>query len=39
MASGAVALLVPGWNTVALPAGFGGLHVLFGLIIAVKYGG
>ena len=34
-----VIYIVPGWNIVVLPAGFGGLHVLFGLIIAVKYGG
>jgi hypothetical protein len=36
---GALALLVPGYNEQLLSAGFGGLHVLFGLIIAVKYGG
>jgi hypothetical protein len=39
MAAGAVALLVPAWNPVLLAAGFGGLHVIFGTIIAVKYGG
>ena len=39
MAAGALALLAPGWNAVLLPAGFGGLHVVFGLVIAVKYGG
>jgi len=40
MAVGAAALLftgVPG--DIALAAGFGGLHILFGTIIAVKYGG
>ena len=36
---GAAALLLPGWNEVLLPAGFGGLHLVFGTIIAVKYGG
>jgi hypothetical protein len=39
MAFGAIALLVPGWNDLMLVAGFGGLHVLFGIVIAVKYGG
>jgi hypothetical protein len=39
MAAGALALLVPAWNPILLPVGFGGLHVLFGVIIAVKYGG
>ncbi len=36
---GMVALLLPGWNDVLLPAGFGGLHLIFGAVIAVKYGG
>ncbi len=36
---GMAALLLPGWNDVLLPAGFGGLHLVFGTIIAVKYGG
>jgi len=39
MAVGAVALLEPAWSAVLLPAGFGGLHVVFGTVIAVKYGG
>jgi hypothetical protein len=39
MVAGALALLVPAWNPILLPAGFGGLHVIFGSIIAVKYGG
>ena len=39
MLAGCLALLVPAWNPLLLPAGFGGLHVIFGLIIAVKYGG
>jgi hypothetical protein len=39
MLAGALALLFPAWNPILLPAGFGGLHVLFGVVIAVKYGG
>jgi hypothetical protein len=40
MTLGAVALLAPGIpGDVILAAGFGGLHILFGALIAVKYGG
>lgn len=39
MAAGAAALLAPAWSGVLLAAGFGGLHVVFGIVIAVKYGG
>jgi hypothetical protein len=40
MALGAIALLAPpGWSEWLLAAGFGGLHILFGLIIARRYGG
>ncbi|MGD0498099.1 MAG: hypothetical protein ABSC23_06655 [Bryobacteraceae bacterium] len=39
MAVGAAALLVPASGAVLLAAGFGGLHVIFGIVIAVKYGG
>ena len=40
MALGAATLLSPaGWDNAWLAAGFGGLHILFGLIIARKYGG
>jgi hypothetical protein len=40
MAFGAAALFAPApWGNPLLAAGFGGLHILFGAIIAVKYGG
>ena len=39
MAVGAAALAVPSAGGAMLAAGFGGLHVLFGMVIAVKYGG
>jgi hypothetical protein len=39
MAAGAAALVAPSWGPAMLAAGFGGLHVVFGLVIAVKYGG
>lgn len=40
MALGAVALFVPfAWSNVLLGIGFGGLHILFGWIIAVNHGG
>lgn len=40
MALGTVALFIPlAWGNVLLGAGFGGLHVGFGLIIAKHYGG
>jgi hypothetical protein len=40
MATGAAALFAPAaWGNALLAAGFGGLHVLFGVIISVKYGG
>ena len=40
MATGTAALFLPAaWGDAALAAGFGGLHMLFGAIIAVKYGG
>jgi hypothetical protein len=40
MAAGAAALVAPtAWGNGLLAAGFGGLHILFGVIIAVKYGG
>ena len=39
MVVGTLALLLPGWNDLFMPVGFGGLHVVFGTIITVKYGG
>ena len=40
MVAGAVALLLPqSSGDLFLAAGFGGLHIVFGTIIAVKYGG
>jgi hypothetical protein len=40
MLAGAVALLLPSASgDLLLAAGFGGLHIVFGTIIAVKYGG
>ena len=40
MTAGAVALITPpSWSTALLIAGFGGLHVVFGLWIARRHGG
>ena len=40
MVLGAVALFSPpNWNNAFLAAGFGGFHVIFGAVIARKYGG
>lgn len=40
MAAGAAALLgPPGWGNLFLAGAFGGLHILFGIVITVKYGG
>lgn len=40
MAAGVVALVSPAaWGNLLLAAGFGGLHIIFGTVITVKYGG
>src|SRR5262249_39449525 len=39
MACGVVALLLPAWGNACMAVGFGGLHILFGLLIARRYGG
>ena len=39
MATGAVALALPGWGDVFMAVGFGLLHLVFGVIIARRHGG
>lgn len=39
MCLGALALFVPQWANWLLAAGFGALHIIFGIIIARKHGG
>lgn len=40
MIAGTVALFAPaGWTTAIMAAGFGGLHIVFGVLIARRHGG
>ncbi len=39
MAVGVLALAMPAWGPFLMAAGFGGLHLVFGAIIAWRYGG
>ncbi|HVN02975.1 MAG TPA: hypothetical protein VMT86_01090 [Bryobacteraceae bacterium] len=40
MALGALALFAPAhWGNIFLASGFGGFHIVFGILITVKYGG
>jgi len=40
MALGTAALFAPaGWGNAFLAAGFGGIHIVFGILVTVKYGG
>jgi hypothetical protein len=39
MATGGLALAAPGWGDQFMALGFGGVHILFGFVIARKYGG
>jgi hypothetical protein len=39
MLTGVMALLVPAWGSLCMMAGFGGLHILFGILVARRYGG
>jgi hypothetical protein len=39
MAAGAAALFLPTFGNWVMAAGFGGLHILFGILIARRHGG
>lgn len=39
MLTGIVALFLPAWGNGLMALGFGGLHIVFGIVIAKKFGG
>jgi hypothetical protein len=39
MLAGVGGLLLPAWGNAFMVFGFGGLHILFGTLIARRYGG
>lgn len=39
MLTAVVAVMVPAWGTACLAVGFGGLHIVFGILVARRHGG